>query len=49
MYGVCTEDCHYPRRGVTATIRSMPSSRILACEYGYDNSFHVVSHVWFLY
>jgi hypothetical protein len=49
MYGVCTEDWHYPRdvewydrnQAVNAFL---PDSgvRMWLC----DNSFHVVSHVW---
>jgi hypothetical protein len=38
---------HVTWRGVTATMRSMPSSRIPACGCGLcDNSFHGESHVW---
>ena len=49
MYGVCTEDWHYPRdvAWYDATMRSMPflpdSGERMRLS---DNSFHGVSHVW---
>ena len=50
MYGVCTEDSHYPRDVAwydrdLAVNAFLPDSsvRMRLC----DNSFHVVSHVWF--